>query len=145
MKNQNLPPDGTKVYHFEYGWGEIIGIDPMSKNYPLDVRFERIDDSYTEDGRDSIDDKHPTLSLTEYDLIKGGFTPISEWNKPKVGDVGYFWDSPEEDGLFYGVITSLSEDDVFPYEMNGDEIFSDFSPTIPEWYTEKLNEIKSKL
>ncbi len=143
MKNQNLPPVGTKVYHFEHGWGTIDNIDKLNPNYPLDVRFDGIDDSFTEDGRESTGDKHPTLSLTEYDLIKGGFTPISEWNKPKVGDIGYFWD--EEDAyLNFGILTEISERFI-GFEANNDIRWDNFSPTIPEWYTEKLKEIKANL
>lgn len=144
MKNQNLPPVGTKVYHIQYGWGEVISVKTLVNTYPVEVRFGNSHQLFTELGCVSKSDKHPTLSLTEYDLVKGGFTPISDWNKPKVGDVGYFWDN-EDDELYYGAITSIGEDGAFPYKTNGSTIFVFFSPTIPEWYTDKLNEIKSKL
>lgn len=146
MKNQQLlPPVGTKVYHFEHGWGTIDNIDKLNPNYPLDIKFKGIDDSFTEDGRDSTGDNIPTLSLTEYDLINGGFTPISDWNKPKVGDMGYFWDDENWDNLVYSSLTKVNKSVDFPYESLSGVIFKNFSPEVPDWYKKKIEEIKSNL
>lgn len=94
MKNQELPPVGTKVFDLNYGWGEITSI-AEGEFYSVYSCFENkgnhVGYAYTSKGK-SENGNVPTLSLTEYDLVNGGFTPISEWNKPKICDVGYFWD-----------------------------------------------------
>lgn len=142
MKKENLPPVGTKVYHFEHGWGTIDNIDKLNPNYPLDIKFEGIDDSFTEDGRDSTADNIPTLSLTEYDLINGGFTPISEWNKPKVGDVGYFWDNEKYKNLSYSVLCEINQSKTCSYTSFTGAEFKNFSPEVPDWYKAKIEEIR---
>lgn len=144
MKNQSLPPVGTKVFDFQYGWGFITTIEPLDL-CPIDVIFEKkIGQSYTASGK-LENGIIPTLSLTEYDLINGGFTPISEWNKPKVGDVGYFWDNKKYTHLSYSVLCGMNQYDGNPYTSLTGAAFKNFSPEVPDWYKAKIEEVREGL
>ena len=82
-------PTGTKVYHHFFGCGEVVEIRKNS-SFPIVVNFStRTGSPFTLDGI-YREEETPSLSLTEYDFINGGFTPLSEYNKPKVGDWGIF-------------------------------------------------------
>jgi hypothetical protein len=155
MKEQLLKV-ATKVFEYGYGWGEIIFIDENS-NYPYFVRFKDMEDMevaiFDIDGlkkeyfyyeKLNKDDKNPTLSLTEYDLINGGFTPLSDYNKPKVGDFGYFWDNDMENKkrLLYSEVTKISNinnNRVFYYDSIAND-WENFSIEIPEWFKNIMNE-----
>lgn len=139
MKEESLPPIGTKVFDIQFGWGEIKSIDE-GEVYSINAYFQNkgnpIGYSYTSKGKSKIGDV-TTLSLTEYDLVKGGFTPITEWDKPKPGDVGYFWDDDDDYYLKFGVITEISDGE-YPYSINNKSGWKNFSKEVPEWYTKKL-------
>lgn len=144
MKNEKLPPVGTKVFDLNYGHGVISFIEPLDL-CPIDVIFEnRIGQSYTSNGK-LENGIIPTLSLTEYDFFKGGFTPMSEWNKPKVGDVGYFWDNENWDNLFYSAITQINKNADSPYTSIPGSLFKNFTPEVPDWYKAKVEEIRKGL
>lgn len=144
MKNEKLPPVGTKVFDLNYGHGVISFIEPLDL-CSIDVIFEnRIGQSYTSSGK-LENGIIPTLSLTKYDFFKGGFTPISEWNKPKIGDVGYFWDDKTYKQLSYGVLAKVNTLDSHPYTSLTDAMFKNFSPEVPEWYKAKIEEIRKGL
>lgn len=140
MKEQLLPV-GVKVFDVQFGWGEI---DEILKNdkYPLLVKIIKDGNNcaYTIDGKNFETDLVPTLSLTEYTLENGGFTPLSDYNKPKVGDIGYFWDNEdsrdvnEQKRIIYSIITDIED----RYIDGGDFKWDNFSKELPEWFIEKL-------
>jgi hypothetical protein len=59
---------GDKVFHIEYGWGEVIGDDYEDEYYPIDVQFDKFTSSFTKDGKEDEEVYTPLLSFTEYTL-----------------------------------------------------------------------------
>lgn len=93
MKTTNFKP-GDTVYHWYYGEGGITIITP-SDDYPVCVRFEKKhgDVRFTMDGREFMQDP-PTLSLTPYDFVKGGFSqnrPLEKNDPIFVRIIGQPW------------------------------------------------------
>ena len=94
---KKLLPKGTKVYDIRYGWGEIERHNENLR-YEYDVFFTNQDTGskfgYSYDSEGYVEKAYltPLLSLTEYNLTNGGFTPITEFDfdKPQINDVGYF-------------------------------------------------------
>jgi hypothetical protein len=135
MKEQ-LIPVGTKVFDARFGWGEITKSD-----YPYNVKFINDNDivAYTINGKCYETDLVPTLSLTEYTLENGGFTPLSDYNKPKVGDIGYFWDNEDVDfskRIVYSILSHIDE----IYFDGKNSVWENFSKEIPEWFKNIMNE-----
>ena len=140
MKEQLLKV-GTKVFDIRFGWGEIMDYTTEEK-YPYKVIFSNVEEIvFTFDVIGKSIDYYisPTLSLTEYDLENGGFTPLSDCNKPKVGDFGYFWDDDMESKkrLVFSVMDKITDD--FYYDSNLAN-WENFSKEIPEWFKNKMNE-----
>jgi hypothetical protein len=138
MKEQLLPV-GTKVFDIQYGWGEIKKIEDM--DYCYNVLFDKdVSNCFTKLGKFAEYDINPTLSLTEYTLENGGFTPLSDYNKPKLGDIGYFWDDNDVEiagRVIYSKITKINKSYFFDSQMIG---WGNFSKEIPEWFKNKMNE-----
>jgi hypothetical protein len=138
MKEQLLKV-GTKVFDIRFGWGEIMDYTTEEK-YPYKVIFSNVEDiifTYNIAGKPIDYYINPTLSLTEYDLVNGGFTPLSDYNKPKVGDFGYFWNN--RDVSFQNLVYSkLIKIDIFNYDAKG-EVWENFSKEIPDWFLKKMN------
>jgi hypothetical protein len=139
MKEQLLKV-GTKVFDIRFGWGEITKND-VEIAYPYNVKFrEDAEYYYGINGTSDIHSINPLLSLTEYTLENGGFTPLSDYNKPKVGDIGYFWDDEDSRGvneqkrIIYSIITDIDD----RYIDGGDFKWDNFSKELPEWLTQKL-------
>jgi hypothetical protein len=134
---------GTKVFDIRFGWGEIVD-NNYSVEHPYKVIFKDYADNwkewYTLDGRHNVNDFNATLSLTEYDLINGGFNPLSDYNKPKVGDFGYFWDDNMvlETRVVLSSITKISKIYNYYYDTT-DTVYQHFSKEIPEFIKEKIN------
>ena len=68
---------GDRVYEgvrFQ-SWGTIIETN-IRNPFSIIVQFDNLDNaiSFTSDGKNIIYDQYPTLSFTEYDLVKGGFS-----------------------------------------------------------------------
>lgn len=151
-KSIKLPPVGTPVFDIHYGWGKITSI-AEDEFYSIYTCFENngspIGYAYTSKGK-SENGSVPTLSVTEYDLVNGGFTPVTEWNMAKIGDTGYFWDEGTNEynnshsPLKYGVLTNINSQSGKQYEANGVSYWTNFSPEVPEWYLEKMAEIINK-
>ncbi len=137
MKEQLLPI-GTKVFDIRFGWGKIK-IASEKRDFSYYVEFENRGDPYDIKGRYLKSHAKPLLSLTEYTLENGGFTPLSDYNKPKVGDFGYFWDNYMEDQkkLIFSVIKCIA--DGFYYDANVTN-WQNFSKEIPDWFKNKMNE-----
>ena len=78
---------GDKVYHIEYGWGVVKDnkCDHVS-NFPIVVEFKEHNlIVFSNDGKEIIGSKQPTLSFTEYTLQ--GFTQERPIELPKVGEL----------------------------------------------------------
>jgi hypothetical protein len=132
MKEQLLKV-GTKVFDVQYGWGEIYSVFKNTV-YPLRVKFINDNDivAYTINGKCYESDLVPTLSLTEYTLENGGFTPLSDYNKPKVGDFGFFWD--DEDMAIFSKLIKIG----LIYKTEDGSLFKYFSKETPDFIKEKL-------
>ena len=72
---------GNKVWSFNYGWGNIIEIDPNAE-YPLYVEFnfENYHDSFTYKGFRNKNDKNPSLFWNEikFEIPEKPFI-LKEW------------------------------------------------------------------
>lgn len=92
---------GDKVFDARYGWGKIINID-YSKNYPICVDFEtqyELKELYTIRGKETRNELLPSLSFTEYDFIKGGFSQERPEVLPNRGDIVWVRNNENEDWL----------------------------------------------
>jgi hypothetical protein len=79
------------------------------------------------------------LSLTPYDLLNGGLTPLCEYdNSPKVGDIGYFWNYNNYPVVRYSKIIHLEEIGHKYVDAAGDA-HKYFSKELPMWFKEKIN------
>ena len=88
-------PIGTRVFDITKGWGEVVEYKNPCVAYESNmvVKFNGGGIyTYTLKGKYNSLDETPLLSLTEYSLETGGFTPITDFDKPEIGDFGYFWD-----------------------------------------------------
>lgn len=136
MSNKLLPI-GTKVFDVRYGWGEVIETN-SERYYPIKVSFNNnIGLSYTENGYYESTHNNPILSLTEYNLKDGGFTPITEFDPdaPKVGDVGYFWNSEKQLTISYSKIIEISNGCFINPNYTQ---WENFSKEVPQWFIEKM-------
>ena len=88
---------GDKVFHYTYGWGEILYIYPREDEYhhPVKVEFDNDIYFFTEDGKYSHNDLNPTLSFTEYTLQ--GFSQEKPIKLPEVGELCLVRDDTDED------------------------------------------------
>lgn len=114
-ETMNLPPIGTKVFHHVYGEGEIDNYFGETNNHIEVIHTEGI--KYYRNGAKE-------LSLTPYTVE--GFTPLSDYDKPRVGDWGYFWDN-EISFVSYSKVGSLE-----PLKDVTGVIWCNFSKELPE-------------
>lgn len=139
MKEERLLPVGTRVFDVRYGWGQV---DDSQKDvsYPLRIEFDNQEyEHYTLEGMYLDYDKKPLLSLTEYTLENGGFTPISEyWTKPKIGDWGYFWDIKYE-GIHFSQLKQIQEGRK-PYLSASGTTWMNFSEEIPQHIKKQMQQ-----
>ena len=143
MKEERLLPVGTKVFDIRYGWGYIVDCDCRVRPVKVSFQANQFFIYYTIDGKYCVDDKSPGLSLTEYTLENGGFTPISEyWTKPKVGDWGYFWDFEKEGSIQHIILGKLLEikDATHPYVSCSGLCWRHFSHDIPEHIKKQMQQ-----
>jgi len=147
MKEEKLLPVGTRVFDVRYGWGEIQMVYTGDTFLLLTWFYDyEISTSYTLDGKvlkENLTPITPMLSLTEYTLENGGFTPISDyWNKPKVGDWGYFWDFEKEGSTQHIILGKLLEikDATHPYVSCSGLCWRSFSHDIPEHIKQQMQQ-----
>lgn len=126
-------PIGTKVY--------LPNIEGEVKNhvhdndYPLLCEFENgVVDTYSVKGQFRTNWGFATLSLTPYTLEQGGFTPITEFGKPKKGDWGWFWDSSLafQERADFGQLQDVVPNARVPYVLKNCASYENFSPNPPE-------------
>jgi hypothetical protein len=139
---ENLLPIRTKVFEINNGWGFISEVNENNRPIYM-VTFESVSQIRTlqmsEDGKIFRDnDMIPTVSLTEYTLENGGFTPLSDYNKPKVGDFGWFWNDTYFE-FTYTRIEDIDMDDSYKFDTKSTGWFQNFSKEMPEKLKEKLN------
>lgn len=139
MESKKLLPIGTKVFDIRFGWGEVIKAINNTKLFPIYVSFEKRNVDYTIDGLYNKGEINPTLSLTEYNLINGGFTPITDFDfdAPKVGDVGYFWDKEEQFTLSYSRIKEILK---YGFLNQNKTEWRYFSKEVPQWFKDKMSD-----
>jgi hypothetical protein len=85
---------GDKVYDARYGWGEVTDIT-NNKLYPIVVKYDNDNNTYTFDGRHTKSNLIPTLSFTEYTLQ--GFSQERPEILPERGDVVWARDNDKCD------------------------------------------------
>ena len=134
-KTKMLLPIGTKVFDIRYGWGIVNS--HRDSEYHILVKFYNDIISYTNDGKHYTTENASLLSLTEYSLENGGFTPITAWNKPKVGDIGYFWNSEKQLTISYSKIIEISNG--YFYTNPNFTQWENFSKEVPQWFIEKMS------
>lgn len=80
---------GDKVYHIQYGWGEVeaevFDNEINQQTYRVYVRFLDGNISFTFDGKEFEEDKQSLLSFTEYTLQ--GFSQERPIELPEVGEL----------------------------------------------------------
>ena len=106
MKSQFMPRD--KVYHYHYGWGEIMH---KSKDF-IRVLFNH--------GEEPFNAKANLLSFTEYTLQ--GFSQERPIELPKVGEVCLFYDYEEDlevGDVYCGKFQAYRKNEKRPYRSNG--------------------------
>jgi hypothetical protein len=130
---------GTKVFDIRFGWGEVIRFI-KEMEYPIIVEYKDKNgqlEEYNEKGKWISGDLVSLLSLTEYSLEKGGFTPIGAEPPLQVGELAYFWYSKESDSLMYGIIDEIRNDGRFICDCL-DWVYA--SREIPQWFLDKQKE-----
>jgi len=141
MEKKKLVPVGTTVYYWQIPCAGVVSEHLGNEDYPLEVEFGDERFSVTPEGKVNKCDYGPSISLTSYDLVNGGFTPLSEWDKPKLGDHGFFWGIKEDlYELQFGVITEIDEEGFF--QRNKGTYYCNFSRDIPEWFERLVKETK---
>lgn len=144
MEEDKLLPIGTPVFDIRFGWGEVKENTNTQNSYPLVCTFKgqgRM--SYKKEGRSVADHKSPILSLTDYTLEEGGFTSVTEFDfdAPKVGDWGYFWDREDRNSCVFGKLGNLDKSLDYPYLLDlGGINYRHFSKEIPEHIKKLQNE-----
>lgn len=101
--------EGDKVFHIEYGWGEVIDTEE-DYSFPVVVKFDNSQQaSFLESGKELPDSLQPMLSFTEYTLQ--GFSQERPIELPEVGEevmvswngdqwsIGKFYE--HKNGVFY--------------------------------------------
>ena len=93
-----------KVFDIRYGWGTVVEYDNNSW-YEIGVQFSYDGVSeiifYTNDGKITDEDKHPTLSFTEYTLQGFSHKRFFDY-KNCIGKWGKFWDDRIKSILLVG-------------------------------------------
>jgi len=140
MKEERLLPVGTKVFDVRYGWGEVVNNEDYA-HFRICVKFDGETATYNIDGVNYSTHKYPLLSLTEYTLEKGGFTPISEhWNNPKVNNWGYFWDNTGNHGVHFGRLIDIDYEEEYPYTSHISSSWHNFSHDIPDHIKKQMQQ-----
>ena len=111
---------GDRVYEgvrFQ-SWGTIIETN-IRDPFPFIVKFDNLDNviSFTLDGKNIIYDQRSTLSFTEYDLVKGGFSQERPEILPERGDV--VWVRNDKDGKWrIAHFVQKIQDIAYPFECS---------------------------
>ncbi len=137
-------PIGTRVFDITKGWGEVIEYKNPCVTYESNmvVKFNGGGIyTYTLKGKYNSLDETPLLSLTEYSLETGGFTPITDFDKPEIGDFGYFWDTEDKDLLVFSKLIFINNFSCLKYGLSMDSTgsFFNFSKEIPQWFLDRMN------
>lgn len=139
---KKLLPIGTPVFYVNRGWGKISNHNNFGI-YKLEVTFTLSTEdnkecyiSFTPDGKFLEDDMYPALSLTEYSLESGGFTPISKyWDTPRIGDWGFFWDYTSNNSAFFAQLKDIDSNNKFHSPTTK---WNNFSIDIPEHIKQQM-------
>jgi hypothetical protein len=128
-------PIGTPVFYLNCGWGKISNHNSFGI-YKLEVTFTLSTEiikksciSFTPDGKLLEDDIYPALSLTEYSLESGGFTPISKYWDSIIDKWGYFWDYTHHNTAIFAQLKDIDSDNKF---YTSSAKWDNFSIDIPE-------------
>lgn len=79
---------GDRVFHIEYGWGEVIK-DDDNFSFPIIVKFEDMEQaSFLATGKELPESLQPLLSFTEYTLQ--GFSQERPIELPSYGECVFY-------------------------------------------------------
>ncbi len=92
---------GDRVFDIQHGWGKVKEI-ALAQIYSVIVDFDKVRESYTEDGCATKNSLIPTLSFTEYSLQ--GF---SQERPLSIGDRVFVKDN-EDDYYIVGYVHSFN-------------------------------------
>jgi hypothetical protein len=129
---------GTKVFDVRFGWGEVIRFI-KEMDYPIIVEYKDKNgqlEEYDKKGKWISGDLVSLLSLTEYSLEKGGFTPIDKEPPLQVGEMAYFWDDENDNQLVYKIVLYIGDDEKVINSM-GVKKYENASREIPQWFLDK--------
>lgn len=137
-------PIGTRVFDITKGWGEVVEYKNPCVAYESNmvVKFNSGGIyTYTLKGKYNSLDETPLLSLTEYNLTEGGFTSVTDFDKPEIGDFGYFWDSEDKDLVVLSKLIFIDNSSCLKYRINMNSTggFFNFSKEIPQWFADRMN------
>jgi hypothetical protein len=114
---------GDKVFHICYGWGEVIEVN-ADEIYGLVVNFHNKDekggemeDLFTLDGKEYLQDLRSILSFTEYTIQ--GFSQERPIVLPEVGELCLFSDGENRTWILKEFICYKPEE-TLPYITKGD-------------------------
>jgi hypothetical protein len=74
------------------------------------------------------------LVREEYIITNGLPEIVKDIEKPKVGDIGFFWDEGQHPVFLYGVLENIYGEDYYPYSPanSGGNRFTHFSKIAPK-------------
>lgn len=99
---------GDRVFHIEYGWGEVIK-DDYDFSFPIIVKFEHTEQaSFLATGKELPDSLQPLLSFTEYTLE--GFSQERPIEPPAYGECVFY--SFDDETWQIASIEKYSDDEV---------------------------------
>lgn len=101
---------GDKVFHIEYGWGEVIEIRNVD-SFPVVVNFNNEHIRFSNKGTEFFEDKMPLLSFTEYTLQ--GFSQERPMEFPEAGEEVMVSDNLTE-WYIYEFVKYIKEEN-YPY------------------------------
>lgn len=119
MKIETVFKVGDRIYEgirFQ-DWGIVKEIS-NSTGHPIIVLFDSGDrGSFTSDGRYRLNDRR-TLSFTEYDLVKGGFSQERPEILPEKGDIVWVKDNQDDEWRITYFVRKVKRNILFPYECS---------------------------
>jgi hypothetical protein len=129
---------GTRVFDYTKGWGRVLDGEHIDsfKNVWVTVDFCNGQVFYyTKEGFRNRGDNSPMLSLTEYTINNNEFTPVTEFDKPKIGDLGYFWDNDVHNYVLYSTIVHIGRSGI--YTAAAGSRWRHFSKEVPQWFIDR--------
>lgn len=115
---------GDKVFWDKKGWGKIINNDnPKYPKFPIKAEFNGLCYFFTVDGKYSSDDLVPSLSFTEYEMIR--FSQVRPRPDLKPGDL--IWVRNDGNEWFYKRFYAWTKNGLFVKHQIDDGLVWEYS------------------